>query len=423
MIDQTLTVVLAGSGGSELMPLVDDRAKAAIPFGGKYRIIDFTLANCLNSGLRRILVLTQHQSHSLEKHIVDGWSVFNPEIGEYITTVPPQLRSGENWNTGTASALYNISDILKRSKASQVLILSADQIYRMDYAALLKYHYNKGGKVTSAYTTMAARDVRDHAILTLGDNERCSSLEMRDPQTHGKELEGAEVFTPMGIFVVSLDILLDCLKVDQASESSGHDFFKDVIPYLFDHEPVYGYRFGGSAGRVSIDKYWCDVTTLDGFYEANMALLKSKPPIDLYQNDWPIRTYPGQYPPARTVPGNSGTEGICINSIVANGVIISGGSAQHSILFAGVCLADETIVQDSILFHDVYVGDGAHIKNAIIDKTVRIPAGETIGYDLSFDRRRFIVTEKGIVIVPRNFSFTQSNHGSEFSVVANVSGS
>lgn len=418
MIDQTLTVVLAGSGGSQLKPLVDDRAKAAIPFGGKYRIIDFILANCLNSGLRRILVLTQHQSHSLEKHIVDGWSIFNPEIGEYITTVPPQLRSGENWNTGTATALYNISDILKRSKARQVLILSADQIYRMDYAALLKYHHNKGGKVTSAYTTIDAHDARDKTILTLGENERCDSLEMYNPQVHSGNAEGQRVCTPMGINVVSMAVLLEGLEADQANDASDHDFFNDVIPYL-DH--VYGYRFGGSQGRVSRDRYWCDVTTLDGFYEANMALLKPKPPIDLYQNDWPIRTYPGQYPPARTVPGNSGTEGICINSIVANGVIISGGSAQHSILFAGVYLADETIVQDSILFHDVYVGDRAHIKNAIIDKTVVIPAGETIGYDLNIDRKRFMVSDNGIVIVPRNFSFAHSHHKNEAPVLANAS--
>jgi glucose-1-phosphate adenylyltransferase len=405
MPDQTLTVVLAGNSGRHLKPLVDNRAKAAIPFGGKYRIIDFTLANCLNSGLRRILVLTQHQSHSLEKHLRDGWSIFNPEISEYITAVPPQMDSGEKWNRGSASALYNINDILLRSKAKQVLMLSGDHIYRMDYAALLKFHLKKGGTVTAAYTTKEDSDAKNHASLTIGHNERLTALEMDSQKSLNNKVPNGEVFIPMGIFVVSMDLLLEYLEKDQINVHSNHDFFKDVIPVMSDHHQAFAYRFGGSEGRVSIDKYWADVATLDGYYEANMALLKYKPPIDLYQNNWPIRTYPGQHPPARTVPGTSGTEGICINSIVANGVIIAGGSAQHSILFAGAYLADEAMVQDSILFQGVYVGEGAHIKNAIVDKSVKIPEGESIGYDLSKDRKRFTVTPKGIVIIPRDYAF------------------
>ncbi len=405
MLEKTLTIVLAGSSGKRLKPLVEDRAKAALPFGGKYRIIDFTLANCLNSGLRRILVLTQHQSHSLQKHLRDGWSIFNPEINEYITAVPPQMRAGESWDMGSATALFRISDILKRSEANWALILRGDHVYRMDYAALLKFHRHKGGTATMAYTDTDIQDTHGLAVLTIGDNHKVTAISKDASYALDPSGENRKVLISMDVFVVSMKLLLESLASDHHNEHSNHDFCNDIMPILIDHQRTYAYRFGGSEGRVSIDKYWCNIATLDEFYEANMSLLKSSPPIDLYQDNWLIRTYTGQHPPARTVPGSSGTEGICINSIVANGVIIAGGSAQHSILSAGVYLADEAMVQNSLLFQGVQIGEGSQIKNAIIDKFVKIPPGESIGYDLNKDRERFTVTAKGIVIVPQDYSF------------------
>ena len=317
------------------------------------------------------------------------------------------MRAGESWNTGTASALFRISDILKRSEAKWTLILRGDHIYRMDYAALLKFHRHKSGIATVAYTDAEIQDTQGLATLTIGDNQKVTAISKDALHPTDPVGEERNVLISMDVFVISMKTLLECLESDHRNEHSNHDFCDDIIPVLINQQRTYAYRFGEPEGRVSIDKYWCNIATLDEFYEANMALLKATPPIDLYQDNWLIRTYTGQHPPARTVPGSSGTEGICINSIVANGVIIAGGSAQHSILFAGVYLADEAIVQNSLLFQGVHIGEGAQIKNAIVDKFVKIPAGETIGYDLNKDRERFTVTAKGIVIVPQDYSFSR----------------
>lgn len=396
---------MAGSSGKHLKPLTDERAKAAVPFGGKYRVIDFTLANCLNSGLRRILVLTQHQSHSLQKHLRDGWSIFNPEISEYITSVPPQMRSGESWNSGTANAIYHIRDLLQRSAAQWALILTGDQIYRMDYDPVLEFHEKKGGAATLVCSQQNIHDTRGMTTVEVDATQRITRIDTQE--SHPLDLigEDRQVLISMGIYIVSMQCLLECIESDHSDQSSTHDFCKDVMPTLAAQKSVYAYEFGGSEGRVSVDRYWCLLGSIDEFFEANMALLEPIPPINLYQDDWLIRTYPGQHPPARTIPGTSGTEGICINSIVAGGVVIAGGSVQHSILFANVFLDDESMVQDSLLFEGVRVGEGAHIRNAIVDKYVNISPGETIGYDLEKDRARFTVTEKGIVVVPRAYRF------------------
>ncbi|MEW6648016.1 MAG: glucose-1-phosphate adenylyltransferase [Pseudomonadota bacterium] len=405
MLDQTLAVILAGGTGTRLKPLTAERAKPAVPFGGKYRIIDFVLANCLHSGLRRVLVLTQYKSHSLQKHLRDGWSIFNPELGEYITPVPPQMRTGERWYQGTADAIYQNLYLVERSEAEAVLILSADHIYRMDYEAMLKAHKAGGADVTVAAMQVPLGEARAFGVMAVDDADRIIGFEEKPESPRPIPGQPDEALVSMGIYVFSTDLLLDELRRDHADEASSHDFGKDILPRLIASRKVMAYRFGGDTGRVTPDRYWRDVGTIDAYYQANMDLLKPVPPLDLYQADWPIRSYQMQTPPARTVPGVSGTEGIFINSIVAGGAVIAGGSVQHSILFPQVFVDDGAFVEDAILFQGVRVGAGARLRRCIIDKDVVVPPREQIGYDSKRDRERFAVSEQGIVVVPKGYRF------------------
>lgn len=405
MLDQTLAVVLAGGTGTRLKPLTAERAKPAVPFGGKYRIIDFVLANCLHSGLRRVLVLTQYKSHSLQKHLRDGWSIFNPELGEYITPVPPQMRTGERWYQGTADAIYQNLYLVERSEAEAVLILSADHIYRMDYEAMLKAHKAGGADVTVAAMEVPLAEARAFGVMAVDGDDRIVGFEEKPEAPQAIPGQPDTALVSMGIYVFSSGLLLDELRRDHADEASSHDFGKDILPRLIGSNKVMAYRFGGDAGRVTPDRYWRDVGTIDAYYQANMDLLKPVPPLDLYQADWPIRSYQAQTPPARTVPGVSGTEGIFINSIVAGGTVIAGGSVQHSILFPQVFIDDGAFVEDAILFQGVRVGAGARLRRCIIDKNVEVPPREQIGYDSKRDRERFTVSEQGIVVVPKGYRF------------------
>jgi len=405
MLDKTLAVILAGGTGSRLKPLTADRAKPAVPFGGKYRIVDFVLANCLHSGLRRALVLTQYKSHSLQKHLRDGWSIFNPELGEYITPVPPQMRTGERWYQGTADAIYQNLYLLERSGAEAVLILSADHIYRMDYEAMLKFHKASGADVTIAAMEVPLAEASAFGVMAVDGEDRITGFQEKPAEPQPIPGDPAHALVSMGIYVFSSQLLFDELRADHQIEGSSHDFGKDILPRLIGPRRVMAYRFGGSAGRVTPDRYWRDVGTIDAYYNANMDLLEPIPALDLYQEDWPIRSYQQQTPPARTVPGSSGTEGIFINSIVAGGVVIAGGSVQHSILFPQVFVDDGAFVEDAILFQGVRVGAGARLKRCIIDKDVVVPPKEQIGYDLKRDRERFTVSEQGIVVVPKGYRF------------------
>lgn len=406
MLDQTLTLILAGGLGSRLHPLTADRAKPAVPFGGKYRIIDFTLANCLHSGLRRVLVLTQYKSHSLQKHLRDGWSIFNPELGEYITTVPAQMRTGEQWYAGTADAIFQNLYLLERSGARWALVLSGDHIYRMDYAAMLDFHRERDAEATVACMPVPLSEAGDFGIMQTDSNSRITGFEEKPTTPQPLAEAPGHAMASMGVYLFSMELLLDTLNADHQRADSSHDFGNDILPTLIRERRVYGYRFGEPRGRVTPDRYWRDVGTIDAFYKANMDLLDPVPPLDLYQHDWPIRTYQGQTPPARTVPGSSGNEGIFINSIVAGGVVIAGGSVQHSVLFSQVQIGDEAVVEESLLFDGVQVGDGARLKRCIIDKHVSVPAGTQIGYNPEVDRARFTVSPEGIVVVPRGYRFS-----------------
>ncbi len=403
--NQTLTFVLAGGVGSRLFPLTADRSKPAAPFGGKYRIIDFTLTNCLHSGLRRVLVLTQYKSHSLNKHLRDGWSVYNPELGEYITAVPAQMNEGKHWYQGTADAIFQNLNLLERSDAEYTLILSGDHIYRMDYAALLEAHKTNGAEVTIACMEVPVAEASAFGVVGVDENLQIKVFEEKPEQPTPLPGNPETCLVSMGLYVFSTQLLRAALLEEQQNENTGHDFGHDILPKLLQNHHVQAYRFGDDEGRVTPDRYWRDVGTIEAYYQANMDLLEAEPPLDLYQNDWPIRTYHPQSPPARTIPGSFGTNDSLINSILASGVVVAGGNVQHSILFRDAFVGDNATVSHSLLFDNVRVGEGAELRNCIVDKNVNIPASTRIGVDPDEDKKRFTVSEGGIVVVPKGYVF------------------
>jgi glucose-1-phosphate adenylyltransferase len=397
--------VLAGGPGNRLQPLTKDRAKPAVPFGGKYRIVDFTLANCLHSGVRRVLVLTQYKSHSLQKHLRDGWSIYNPELGEYITPVPPQMRTGEDWYRGTADAIFQNLYLLERNDAKQVLVLSGDHIYRMDYAELLRQHRRHSNSVTLACMEVPLAEAQHYGVIEADENHLVRAFAEQPLEPMAMASDPARALASMGIYVFEREFLIETLKQDHANADSSHDFGRDILPALVNRPGIYVYLFGGTRGRVSPDRYWRDVGTIDSYYAANMDLLLPVPPLDLYQPDWIIHTYQAQLPPARTVPGPSGNEGVFVNAILAGGVIISGGGVDHSVLFPSVRVGDEAIVEDSILFEGVEIGARCRIRKAIIEKGVRVPADTQIGLDAEADRRLYHVSDEDVVVVPKGYEF------------------
>jgi glucose-1-phosphate adenylyltransferase len=407
-LSNTLCIILAGGVGARLHPLTADRAKPAVPFGGKYRIIDFTLTNCLHSGLRRVLVLTQYKSHSLQKHLRDGWSIFNPEISEYITPVPPQMRTGESWYSGTADAIFQNLYLLDRSNARFIMILSGDHIYRMDYAAMLLFHQEQEAELTIACMPVPLTSASSFGIMSVDGAHRIREFNEKPDNPKPLPNDPHHALASMGIYIFNQDLLSRELEFDHELTASSHDFGKDIIPRLIDTHSVCAYRFGGESGRVTPDQYWRDVGTIDSYYAANMDLLAPVPPMNLYQRDWPIRTYHGQHPPARMAAGAGGQAGQVIDSLLSSGTVISGGTVRHSILFSQVQVDEAAVVEDSILFDSVHVGAGVHLNRCIVDKNVQIPPGERIGFDAAADAARFTVSESGITVVPNGYQF-QSN--------------
>ncbi|MBC8355486.1 MAG: glucose-1-phosphate adenylyltransferase [Planctomycetes bacterium] len=407
MLDRTITFVLAGGVGSRLNPLTADRAKPAVPFGGQYRIIDFALTNCLHSGLRRVLVLPQYKSHSLMKHLRDGWSIFNPSLGEYITPVPPQMRTDESWYSGTANAIYQNLYLLERSGAENVVILSGDHIYRMDYAAMLRFHADSLAAVTIACMEVSVQEASSFGVMGVDEERRIVSFEEKpsEPQTLPERPDRAIV--SMGVYVFSSELLVHALQEDHEDPNSSHDFGKDILPKLIETQSVYAYRFGESSGRVTADGYWRDVGSIDSYYRANMDLLDPVPPINLYQPAWPIRSANSQSPPARTVRGRFGNETELINSLIASGSIVSGGSVWNSILSHDVRVDDDAVVEESILFDGVSVGPGAYLRRCIVDKGVQVPSGERIGFNAVADSERFTVSDSGVVVIPKGYVFQE----------------
>jgi glucose-1-phosphate adenylyltransferase len=401
-----LTLILAGGKGTRLEPLTRDRAKPAVPFGGQYRIVDFTLSNCLNSNLRRILVLTQYKALSLHRHINEAWGFLSRELGEFIEVLPPQQRIDEHWYKGTADAIYQNIYSIEKEDPRYVLILAGDHIYKMDYSDMIRTHLDREADVTIGCIPVPLREGSSFGIMQVdGQNNVVRFLEKpKDPVPMPDDSNHCLV--SMGIYVFTARPMYELLCQDATRSGSDHDFGRNIIPAMIEKMRVVAYRFRDK-NRKAVP-YWRDVGTLDAYYQANMDLVEVDPVLNLYDREWPIRTLQPQLPPPKFVFSDEGPHehvrrGEANDSMVCQGCIVSGGYVRRSILSPNVRVNSYALVENSILFEGVDVGRHCRIRRAIIDKDVKIPANTTIGHDLEQDRRRgFQVTEQGVVVIAKD---------------------
>jgi len=409
MQSSVLTMILAGGRGKRLYPLTKHRSKPAVPFGGMYRIIDFTLSNCLNSGLSGIYVLTQYKSFSLEKHISLGWkSLFRSELGEFVHTVPPQQRLADNWYSGTADAIFQNIYLLEEHKPSYVLILSGDHIYKMDYMKLIEFHRKKRAQLTVACVEAPVEQARQFGVMQVDPAMRIRRFAEK-PETP-EEIPGRPGYAlcNMGVYLFRTEFLVRCL-VQDARKNTVHDFGKNIIPAVIKDQRVFAYPFVDENRKQR--KYWRDIGTLDSYYEAAMDLVSVNPLFNLYDTAWPIRTLVRQAPPAKMVFGSGEYPnvpervGLSLDSIISPGAIISGGWVERSIVSPNARINSYARVSDAIIMDGVNIGRHAVVRRAIIDKEVNIPEGHAIGVDIERDKKFFTVTENQVVVVPKRSPF------------------
>jgi glucose-1-phosphate adenylyltransferase len=397
-----LAVVLAGGKGSRLEPLTRDRAKPAVPFGGDYRIIDFALSNCLNSGLRRMLVLTQYKAMSLDRHINLGWRhFFCRELGEFIDVVPPQQRIDENWYQGTADAVYQNIYTIEKEQPEYVVILAGDHIYKMNYQTMVEYHRANDADLTVGALTVDRDAARSFGVMQIDREHRIVGFQEKPAEPQTMPGDPHHCLASMGIYVFTARFLFEKLCQDATTNNSSHDFGKDLIPKAIHSHRIFAFPFRDENRKGSA--YWRDVGTLDTYFEANMDLISVDPQLNMYDENWPIRTYQRNAPPPKFVFSRKGDEDRCghaMDSIVCQGSIVSGGEVERCILGRGVRINSYARVEDSMLFDGVDIGRRARIRRAIIDKGIRIPPGIEIGFDHDEDRMRgFTVSEGGIVVI------------------------
>ena len=397
-------LVLAGGEGKRLAPLTADRAKPAVPFGGNYRLIDFALSNLVNAGYLRIVVLTQYKSHSLDRHISTTWRL-SPLLGNYVTAVPAQMRRGPHWFAGSADAIYQNLNLLYDERPDYVCVFGADHIYRMDPRQMVDQHIESGAGVTVAGIRVPIEQAGEFGVIETGEDGRTISAFLEKPaDVAGLADAPHQVYASMGNYVFTTRALVDAVTTDAADESSNHDIGGNLIPALVDRGEAHVYDFTANVVPGVTERehsYWRDVGTLDAYYEAHMDLISVNPVFDLYNREWPIHTWQESLPPAKFVFQDEGRTGHALDSMVSAGVIVSGATVRRSILSPGVHLHSSSEVEGSILLHGVDVGRGAIVRNAIVDKNVRIAEGAQVGVDPDADRERFVVSPGGIVVIAK----------------------
>lgn len=396
----TVALILAGGRGSRLKDLTNWRAKPAVPFGGKFRIIDFPLSNCINSGIRRIGVVTQYKAHSLIQHIQRGWGFLRGEFNEFVELLPAQQRVEEEWYKGTADAVFQNLDILRNMGSEYVLILAGDHIYKMDYGQMLAAHVRNKADMTVACLEVPLADAKAFGVMGVDQNDRI--VQFREKPADPDPIPGSPnmALASMGIYVFNSAFLYEQLIRDADDPQSSHDFGHDIIPHMIDKYRVYAHRFADSCVNSTQGKhYWRDVGTIDAYWEANMELIKVTPELNMYDATWPIWTYQAQLPPAKFVFDNDERRGKAVDSLVSGGCIISGACVRRSVLFSDVHVHSYSDIEDSVILPNVDIGRNVVLRRVVIDKGARIPEGMQIGVNHEEDRKRFHVSEKGIVLV------------------------
>ena len=391
-------MILAGGQGERLYPLTKDRAKPAVPFGGIYRIIDFTLSNCINSGLRKICVLTQYKSYSLDRHLRIGWNIFNNELDEFIENIPPQKRISDMWYQGTADAVYQNIYVLEGEHPEKVLILAGDHIYKMDYRELIEFHETNNADLTVPCIEVPIKEASRFGVMSIDNEQRIVEFNEKPASPKPIQSNPEMALVSMGIYLFNTQVLVKRV-IEDTKRDTIHDFGKNIIPSMINKDRVFAFIFRDKNNKAV--KYWRDIGTIDAYWEANMDLVQVDPIFNLYDNNWPIRTYHEQLSPAKTVftelfPG--GRCGTVLDSLVSNGCIISGARVERSILSPNVRIDNYSEVFDSILMAGVRIGKNVKIRKAIIDKSVIVPDGKHIGYNLEADAKQFVISEKGVVV-------------------------
>jgi len=394
----TMALVLAGGRGSRLENLTDWRAKPAVPFGGKFRIVDFPLSNCLNSGIRRVGVLTQYKAHSLIRHIQRGWAMIGGDFGPFIELLPAQQRTDENsWYRGTADAVYQNIDIIRSLGPKHVIVLAGDHVYKMDYGPMLAYHVAQQSDLTVGCIEIPLADASAFGVMSMAEDGSIEEFQEKPEQPAELEGKPGVSLASMGIYIFDVEFLVRELIADHDNESSSHDFGKDIIPKVIKTSKVYGYSFlDKQSGEQS---YWKDVGTVDSFWQANLELTSVVPDLNLYDKDWPIWTHQEQVPPAKFVFNTEEKRGVAHDSMVSGGCIISGAEVRESLLFSNVSVDEFTLVNRSVLMPEVVITDHCEIHNAVIDKGCVIPSGTKIGVDLEADKQNYYVSPGGVTLV------------------------
>ena len=397
LTSQTVALILAGGKGSRLKALTEWRAKPAVPFGGKFRIIDFPLSNCINSGIRRISVVTQYKSHSLQRHLQRGWSFLSGQFGEFVEVLSAQQRTGEGWYAGTADAIYQNLDILTHYGAEYVLILAGDHIYKMDYGKMIAAHVKNGADITVGCIATPLEEARAFGVMAVDDEGRV--VEFAEKPEHPKSMpdDPNSALASMGIYVFNSKFLHNFLIENASDQSSSHDFGKDIIPKGIERANVFAFRFLNA--NTGAQGYWRDVGTIDAFWEANIDLAKINPELNLYDMEWPIWTYQEQLPPAKFAFDDEKRRGTAIDTVVSGGCLITGSTVRGSVLFSNVRFHSFASVEDSVILPDVEIRRGCRLKRCVVDKGAVIAEDTVIGENLEADAEKYYVSESGIVLV------------------------